>query len=200
MKRIIIKFFGPLFRKLHTVVKLAEVEHILQSFAVVSEGCSIAYPFNILGAKNIYLGRDVSIGSAATLFSKNAKIYFGDKSFSGPNLTIITGDHAYYVGKYMADCRKDWMKSEGIDISCYDKDVIIERDVWIGANVTILKGVAIGEGSIIAAGSVVTKNIPPYSIAGGVPAKVIRKKFNDSEIIAHKARLYCDETKNKEIF
>jgi len=56
--------------------------------------------------------------------------------------------------------------------------VIIESNVWLGAEVMVLKGVTIGEGSMIAARSVVTKNIPPFSMAGGVPAKVIRK-IND---------------------
>ncbi|GAC23344.1 galactoside O-acetyltransferase [Paraglaciecola mesophila KMM 241] len=54
--------------------------------------------------------------------------------------------------------------------------VIIKDNVWIGYGVTILKGVEIGEGSIVAAGSVVTKNIPPYSIAGGIPSKVIKMR------------------------
>lgn len=54
------------------------------------------------------------------------------------------------------------------------KPVIIEDDVWIATRSTILKGVRIGKGSVIAAGAVVTRDIPPYSIAGGVPAKVIK--------------------------
>ena len=58
----------------------------------------------------------------------------------------------------------------------------IGNDVWIGAKVNILSGVNIGNGSIIAAGSVVTKDIPPYSIVGGIPAKVIKMRFSD-EII-----------------
>lgn len=52
--------------------------------------------------------------------------------------------------------------------------ILVEDHVWIGMNVTILKGVTIGEGSIIAAGSVVTKDIPPHSLAAGVPAKVVK--------------------------
>lgn len=55
--------------------------------------------------------------------------------------------------------------------------VIINDDVWIVANVTILKGVKIGEGSVIAAGSVVTKDVEPYCIYGGVPAKKLKHRF-----------------------
>ena len=58
----------------------------------------------------------------------------------------------------------------------------IGNDVWIGANTTILEGVSIGDGAIIGAGSVVTKDIPPYAIAGGNPAKVIRYRFTEDEI------------------
>lgn len=56
------------------------------------------------------------------------------------------------------------------------KKVIVEDDVWVGANAVILGGVSIGKGSIIGAGSVVTKNVKPYSIMGGVPAELIRKR------------------------
>ena len=62
------------------------------------------------------------------------------------------------------------------------KPVSIGSDVWIGANVVVLDGVKIGHGSIIGANSVVTKNVEPYSIIGGVPAKLIRKRFSEEEI------------------
>ena len=64
-------------------------------------------------------------------------------------------------------------------VNVYDQPVVIEDDVWVGANVTILKGVTIGHGSVVAAGAVVTKSCPPYSIIGGVPAKVLRKRFEE---------------------
>lgn len=60
--------------------------------------------------------------------------------------------------------------------------IIVEDDVWIGTNVLVLSGVTIGKGSIVAAGAVVTKDVPPYSFVGGVPAKVIKYRFNQ-EII-----------------
>jgi len=61
-------------------------------------------------------------------------------------------------------------------------DIIVSDDVWIGANSTILSGVTIGRGAVLAAGSVVTKDIPPYAIVGGVPAKVLKYRFSESVI------------------
>lgn len=63
-----------------------------------------------------------------------------------------------------------------------DQTVIIGNDVWIGARVVIRRGVTIGDGAIIGAGSVVTRDIPPYAIAVGVPARVIKKRFNERTI------------------
>lgn len=60
--------------------------------------------------------------------------------------------------------------------------IIIKDDVWIGANSIILSGVCIGQGAVVAAGSVVTKNVPPYAIVGGNPAKVIKSRFSESII------------------
>lgn len=61
-------------------------------------------------------------------------------------------------------------------------DVIIGNDVWIGFGSTILSGVNIGDGAVIAARSLITKNVPPYSIVGGVPAKIIKLRFSEDII------------------
>lgn len=60
---------------------------------------------------------------------------------------------------------------------CYDGDIVIEDDVWLGHGVTVCAGVTIGRGSVIGAGAVVNKDIPPYSIAAGVPVKVIKSRI-----------------------
>lgn len=61
-------------------------------------------------------------------------------------------------------------------------DIIVEDDVWIGCRATILSGVHIGQGAVVAAGAVVTKDVPPYAIVGGVPAKVIKYRFDNKMI------------------
>nr|WP_254639645.1 DapH/DapD/GlmU-related protein [Cohnella sp. GbtcB17] len=69
-----------------------------------------------------------------------------------------------------------------------EKDIKIGPDCWLGAGAVILAGVEIGEGAVVAAGAVVTKNVPPYSIVGGVPAKVISSRNSNPE------RLYSIST------
>lgn len=61
-------------------------------------------------------------------------------------------------------------------------NIVVEDDVWIGCRSTILSGVRIGQGAVVAAGSVVTKDVPPYAIVGGVPAKVIKYRFGPEMI------------------
>lgn len=78
-------------------------------------------------------------------------------------------------------------KQNGFSLTAIDKieenkHVEIGNDVWIGANVMVLDGVTIGDGAVVGAGAIVTKDIPPYAIAVGVPAKVIRYRFDDKTI------------------
>ena len=63
-------------------------------------------------------------------------------------------------------------------------DIVIGNDVWIGYGAVIFAGVTIGDGAIIGTRAVVTKDVPPYTIVGGVPAKPIRKRFSDDDIAA----------------
>jgi acetyltransferase-like isoleucine patch superfamily enzyme len=76
-----------------------------------------------------------------------------------------------------------WPSAKSLHSDRWSKgDVIIGNDVWIGINVTILSGVTIGDGSAVAAGAIVTKNVEPYSIVAGNPARLLRKRFSDNDI------------------
>lgn len=119
-----------------------------------------------------------------TIYTTKAKVYIGSKTGIAPYLKIITGNHQIDdIGHYMFDADIPKRPEN-------DKDVIIEGDSWFGINVTILSGVTIGRGSIIAAGAVVNKSCPPYSIIGGVPAKVIKYRFTIEEAMEHERILY----------
>lgn len=136
--------------------------------------------------QNIYLGNNINLGENVRLSSTLSRIIIKDFVLFGPNVKIHGGNHRIdIIGRSIISI-KESEKRPLID----DKDVIIEEDVWIGDDAIILCGVTIGRGSVIAAGAVVTKSIPPYSIAGGCPAKVIKKRFTEEQIVEHE-RLLC---------
>lgn len=141
--------------------------------------------------ENVFIYDNVGIGPNARFSTPNAKIIIKGKCAIAENLTIHTGNHARIVGKFVTDITEA-NKPKG-----YDKDVIIEKDVWIGSNVSILAGVHIGRGSTIAAGAVVNKDVPPYSIVGGVPAKVIKFYWTIEEILEHEKNLYPENERYK---
>ncbi len=134
------------------------------------------------GLENLSIGDGTSIPKGATFYCTKAPLTIGKKVIFGPKPTIITGDHRIDIqGKYIIDITNDEKLPEN------DQPVTIEDGCWIGANVTILKGVTIGHDSVVAAGSVVTKSCEPYSIIGGVPAKLIRRRFTDEEMKENEA-------------
>jgi acetyltransferase-like isoleucine patch superfamily enzyme len=116
-----------------------------------------------------FFGPGSRIWSVKKVSVGNRVLISHDVNIHDNNSHAANADHRHKEFKYMLENSGNLMQS---DIG--QMEVIIEDDVWIGFNSTILKGVRIGKGSIIGACSVVTKDIPPYSIAIGNPAKVIK--------------------------
>ncbi len=140
------------------------------------------------GLENLSIGEGTSIPRGSTFYCTRAPLTIGKKVIFGPHPTIITGDHRIdVIGKHIMDVLDEEKLPEN------DAPVVIEDGVWCGANVTILKGVTIGRGSIVAAGAVITKKMPPYSIIGGVPAKVLKFRFSVDEVMEHEKGLYSEE-------
>ncbi|MBK3518013.1 acyltransferase [Carboxylicivirga marina] len=142
-------------------------------------------PFSSISYDRIVVGDNVYIGPNSHI---SAELEIGNNLMVGPNFVVLGGDHLFGIkGK-----RARFIKP------CNDSNqgkIKIGEDVWIGANVTILKGVVIGDGSVIGAGSVVNKNIPPYVIAVGMPAKPKKRIFADDDLIYHLKELkYSDKT------
>lgn len=125
-------------------------------------------PNNHLGSNGkgfVKLGNRVATNRNVMIYIVDGNVTIGDDVMIGPNVVFVTDNHVY--------SRIDVpIREQGIS----SKEIIIEDDVWIGANAVILPGVRIGKGTIIASGAVVSRNIDPYSIAGGVPAVIIHKR------------------------
>ena len=146
-----------------------------KSFGKCGKNVNISFDCKFVGIENIYVGSNVYFGDGFNALTTKAKLVIGDDVMFGPNVVVVTGDHRIDIqGRTMFSIKEDEKLPEN------DQDVIIENDVWIGANVTILKGVTIHSGSVISAGAVVTKDVEAFSIVGGVPAKMIKKRFENT--------------------
>lgn len=127
--------------------------------------------------RKMVLGNRVQFGPNCII---NTDVRIGDSVLFAKNVSLIgRNEHRYdIVGKTIWDSpRND--KSE----------IVIEHDVWVGHGAIVLSGVTVGTGSVIAAGAVVTRDIPPYSIVAGNPAKILKKRFTDTQISEHETLL-----------
>lgn len=140
----------------------------------IGKGGILWAPERIVFGNNVYLGKFVDIET--NLVVDDNVLIANHVKFAGRN------DHDFNTvgtpvrfGKWMAHTEKP--------ADC--PGIRVESDVWIGLGAIILAPVRIGRGSIIAAGSVVTKDVEPYSIVGGNPARTIKKRFNENDILKH---------------
>ena len=140
--------------------------------------------FFCLGTKSVFKKKSISVGDYVFInrnarFSANVQI--GHFVQFGANVAIVGADHRIDVaGVPMQFTGRDRMD---------ELLTIIEDDVWVGHGSIIMAGVKIGRGAIIAAGAVVTKDIAPYAIVGGVPAKFIRCRFSEEQQRIHNESL-----------
>ena len=119
----------------------------------------------------VKIGKDTSINHGVLFDACGSKsIIIGEKCLIGPYVVIRSADHIFN------DISRP-IREQG---HIYG-NIIIEDDCWIGSHVTVTKNVKIGKGSVIGANSVVTKDIPPFSVAMGVPARVVRSRLGKSD-------------------
>ncbi len=154
----------------HAEINCLTTQKIIFGERVTVGKFAIIRPSNIYGGdigEGLKIGNNSNIG-AYSYIGCSGYIEIGNNVMISPRVSIYAENHRF-------DHPDILLKEQGVQ----KEFVKIEDDCWIAANVIILAGVTIGQGCVIAAGSVVTKDIPPYSIAAGVPAKVIksRKEF-----------------------
>jgi galactoside O-acetyltransferase len=145
-----------------------------------------AFPLKITGGRNITIGRNfrsmghdylygnegqivigdnLSINTNVQIGSSGGKIYIGNNVLIGPNVVLRAADHGI-------------SRSNLIQLQDHVGGLIyVEDDVWIGANAVILKNVRLGKGCVVAAGAVVSRDVEPYSVVGGIPAKKISERI-----------------------
>jgi acetyltransferase-like isoleucine patch superfamily enzyme len=126
-------------------------------------------PFYTAGGDEIRVGRNVFVNQNCTFYDLGG-LDIADDVMIGPNVNIITAGHPLEPSR-----------RRGVTIG---KPIVIDRNVWIAAGATIIGGVTVGENSVVAAGSVVTRTVPPNTLVGGNPARIIRSIADERSGIA----------------
>ena len=140
-------------------------------------GADTSIAANAIIQGNITVGDHCSVQTGSILVGFGSseesagRIRIGNRVRIAPFVQMIAANHIF------ADTERSIME-QGIEAH----SIIIEDDVWVAGRVIITAGVTIGRGSVIAAGAVVTKNVPPWSIMGGIPARLIRKRKTDETL------------------
>ena len=138
------------------------------------------FPASAFDPENVVVGSHTYGALNVNDWSVGVKLFIGGYCSVAPGVVFLLG------GEHPTNCISTFPfknKLFGCEREAGNKgDIVVGDDVWIGLNSIICSGVKIGQGAVIAAGSVVTKEVPPYAIAGGVPAKVIKYRFSENVI------------------
>ena len=160
------KFLGFIYGKMRYAYYKERYRYFQKHYNIKTNFGFNGTDIRIYGEGEIYLGNNSYIGTNAAI-----ELFKGQKVVIGDNCAI-----SHNVRMYTSSANADQDFNEKRNNTGRTGDIIIGNGVWIGANVFINPGVAIGDNSVIGANSVVTKDVPPYAIVGGVPARLIRYK------------------------
>lgn len=146
-----------------------------QGLVKINKNAWISTDVEIQTNSQIFIGNGTTIQRRCTI---NGSTKLGSGCILAPNVFISSGTHHFQVYPHLPIRTQEKIISEGRSpIKSIDRPVWIQDDCWLGTNTVVSPGITIGKGSIIGANSVVTRNIPPYSIAAGNPARLIKKRL-----------------------
>ena len=172
--RIINKLIFKFLDKIRWVYNNLRTQYNSASVNQKSKGktkSTIFYGTTLIYPQNIFIGENSYINGGFIKAGKNSKIVIGDDCLISYNVHLRTDMHNFELKDVL-------IREQGTK----EKDIIIGNDVWIGYGVQIMSGVSIGTGAVVGAGSIVTKDVEPYSVVVGIPAKLIkyRSKMQES--------------------
>lgn len=146
----------------------------------IGEGTRLWAPDRLDLGRNVYIGKHVTIECNCSI---------GDYCLIANRAALIgRNDHDFRAIGYPVRF-SPWIGSVRHPNPYSNSKMEVGSDVWIGFSAIVLSGITIGKGAIVAAGSVVTKDVPPYAIVVGVPAKIIGKRFEGKTILVHEDRM-----------
>jgi acetyltransferase-like isoleucine patch superfamily enzyme len=163
-------WFRTLIYRLTSLPRLDQVKRLRGWYysgllARAGSGLRVAEQVLINNPANVSVGDNCYIGTGAQLYPWNAPITIGSNVLIAAGVRIITRKHGFANMSHP-------MAQQGYT----NAPIVIEDDVWIGFGAVVLPGVTIGRGSIVGSNAVVTRDVEPYSIVGGVPARLIRRR------------------------
>lgn len=179
------KFLSKLAEHLIFRKKQLRSKMIRNKIGRIGKGC-IVNPESVIVEKNIYMDDYSIIQNGVNFISNKGKLYLGKYSVIASGCVLIPEKHRFKVG---ISFYTNALEHVGDEIG----DIIIKEDCWLGANSIIIGSRVIGRGSTVGAGSVVTKDIPPYAVVAGNPARIIAVKFSKEDILRHEMALYPPE-------
>jgi acetyltransferase-like isoleucine patch superfamily enzyme len=162
-----------------------------------ADSAIIDLPCRINNPSNVFLYEGVNIRENSNISTLHGRFIVKKEAGIADGLTVKTGNHMIVKGHFHHEITDKWKEESG-QLQNYDGDIVVGEDAWIGCNVTLLFGAMIGRGATIAAGAVVSKEVPPYSIWGGVPAKHIKFRWTIEEIMEHERILYPENERYTE--
>lgn len=143
--------------------------------------CTRIIPKCVFPKKNVIIGKHSYGELNIVSFNWKNNLKIGNYVSIAEQVTFIV-DAEHYTNHLSTYPFKAKIMDIGTNEAVSKGDIVIDDDVWIGYGATIMSGVHIGQGAVVAAGAVVTKAVPPYAIVGGVPAKVLKYRFEKEMI------------------